>query len=136
MSMNGEPSYDGVHRAILNPKTNTYMMQHTWLMFDRKEQVRFVNREGSQFKIPYRSIRSMDFNFYNPIEAMKPAKHAAFNVKVGGKRYLTIHYDVGSGPESTILALDPDQYQQVIGSFQSKTGILVSRPNAGYDKHW
>jgi hypothetical protein len=135
MSMNAAPSYDGVERAILNPKTNTYEMQRSWLVFDRKEEVKFVNRSGGQFRIPYRSIKAMEFSFYNPIDSMKPAKHAAFNVKVGGKRYLTVRYDVGAGAESTILAMDPDQYQQILGSFQSKTGMLVSR-SGGYDKHW
>jgi len=56
-------------------------------------------------------------------------------VKLGGKRYLTVRYDTGNGPESTVLALDPDLYQQVMGSFQSKTGVMVSRPG-GYEKHW
>ena len=135
MSMNAEPSYDGVWRAIVDPKTNTYEMQHSWLVFDRKEEVKFVNKAGGQFRIPYRAIKKMEFSFYNPIESVKPSKHAAFNVKVGGKRYLTLRYDLGAGPESTVMSMEPDQYQQILGSFQSKTGMLVSR-SGGYDKHW
>jgi hypothetical protein len=135
MSMNAEPSYDGVERAVLNPKTSTYEMQHSWLVFDRKEQVKFVTRSGSEFKIPYRSIKRMEFSFYNPIDSLRPTKRASFNMKVGGKRYLTVRYDLGSGPEATIMSMDPDQYQQILGSFQSKTGMLVVRPG-GYDKHF
>ena len=100
-----------------------------------KEEVKFVNKAGGQFRIPYRAIKKMEFSFYNPIESVKPSKHAAFNVKVGGKRYLTLRYDLGAGPESTVLSMEPDQYQQILGSFQSKTGMLVSR-SGGYDKHW
>jgi hypothetical protein len=77
----------------------------------------------------------MDYSFYNPIETARGSKHPAFNVKLGGKRYLSVRYDSGSGPESTVLILDPDVYQQVIGSFQAKTGMMVARPG-GYEKHW
>jgi hypothetical protein len=135
MSMTDQPSYDGVERAILNPKTNSYEMQRSWLMFDSKEQVRVVNRNGGQFKIPYRSIKTMEFSFYNPLDSMKASKHSSSNMKLGGKRYLTVHYDLGSGVESTILSMQPDQYQQILGSFQAKTGMMVVRPG-GYEKHW
>ena len=134
MSIYAEPGYDGVEREVLNPKTNTWEVQRGWLMFDSAEQVKFVNKHGSQFKIPYKSVKALEFSFYNPVE-LKKSKGPAFNVKLGGKRYLTVRYDLGNGPESTVLALEPDHYQQVLGSFRSKTNIAVARPG-GYEKHW
>ena len=134
MSIYAEPSYDGVEREVLNPKTNTWDSQRGYLMFDAREQVRFINNSGNQFKIPYKAIRALEFSFYNPVE-VKKAKGPAFNVKLGGKRYLTVRYDQGSGMESAVIAIDPDQYQQVLGSFRSKTNIPVMRPG-GYEKRW
>ena len=134
MSIYAEPSYDGVERAALNPKTNTWEAQRGWLMFDSSEQVRFVSKTGNQFKIPYKAIKALEYSFYNPVE-VKKSNRPAFNVKVGGKRYLTVRYDAGSGPESMVMGLEPDHYQQVLGSFQSKTGMMVSRPG-GHEKHW
>lgn len=135
MSPWAEPSYDGIERVALNPKTNAWEIQRGWLMFDSTEQVRFVNKSGGQLKIPYRSIKALEYSFYNPIDNMKASRRPALNVKLGGKRYLTVRYDAGSGPESTVIGLEPDMYQQVMGSFQSKTGMMVSRPG-GYEKHW
>jgi hypothetical protein len=132
--MYAEPSYDGIEREVLNPKTNTWESQRGYLMFEAKDQLKFITKSGNQFKIPYKSVRALEVNFYNPIEAEK-VKHPAFNVKLGGKRYLTVRYDLGSGPESTVMAMDPDQYQQILGSFFSKTGVRVRRPG-GYEKHW
>ena len=134
MSMYLEPSYDGVEREVLNPKTNTYETQRGYLSFDSREQVKFTNKTGNQFKIPYKAVRALEYSFYNPVEARKN-KGAAMNVKLGGKRYLTIRYDVGAGTESAVMALDADQYQQVLGTFRSKTGVLVTHPG-GYEKHW
>ena len=134
MSMYAEPSYDGVEREILNPKTNRWETQKGYLMFDASEQVKFVNKNGNQFKIPYKAVKALEFSFYNPVE-LKKAKGPALNVKLGGKRYLTVRYDVGDGLESSILALDSDQYQQVLGTFRSKTNVIVMRPS-GYEKHW
>ena len=134
MSMYAEPSYDGVERAVMNPKTNTWETQRGYLQFDARDQVKFTNKKGNEFKIPYKAVKALEFSFYNPVEGKK-AKGPAMNVKLGGKRYLTVSYDLGYGPESTVLALDPDQYQQVLGSFRSKTNVLVMRPG-GYEKHW
>ena len=134
MSIYAEPSYDGVEREILNPKTNLWESQRGWLMFDAKQEVKFVNKSGNQFKIPYKAVKALEFSFYNPVEVRR-SKGPAFNVKVGGKRYLTVRYDLGYGQESSVLALDADQYQQVLGSFRSKTGVMVMRPG-GHEKHW
>lgn len=134
MSIYAEPSYDGVEREILNPKTNSWEVQRGQLLFDSQEQVKFVNRYGNQFKIPYKAVKSLEMSFYNPVE-LKKSKGQAFNAKLGGKRFLTVRYDVGYGVESAILALDADQYQQILGSFRSKTNIAVSRPG-GHEKHW
>ncbi len=134
MSIYAEPSYDGVERQVLNPKTNTWEVQRGYLMFDPAEQVKFVNKNGNQFKIPYKAVKALEFNFYNPVE-LKKAKSRAYNVKMGGKRFLTVRYDVGYGLESTVLAMDPDQYQQILGSFRSKTNLLVTRPG-GFERHW
>ena len=133
--MYAQPSYDGIERTALNPKTNAWETQRGWLMFDANDQVRFVSRSGSQTRIPYKGIKTMEYSFYSPVETAKTARHAAFNVKLGGKRYLTVRYETGSGLETSVLVLDPDVYQQVIGSFQSKTGTMVSRPG-GFEKHW
>ena len=135
MSFLAEPSYDGIDRSVLNPKTNTWEVQHGWLMFEAKEQVKFVSRGGTQFKIPYSSIKALEYSFYNPMDATRVQKHPAFNVKVGGKRYLIVRYDTGGGMESTVIGIQPDQYQQVMGSFQSKTGMMASHPG-GYEKRW
>lgn len=134
MSIYAEPSYDGIERAVMNPKTNTYDLQRGWLMFDSQQQVRFVNKRGNQFKLPYKAIKSLEYSFYSPVEVRK-SNRAPFNPKLGGKRYLIVHYDLGNGAESTVLALEPDMYQQVMGSFQSKTGMMVLRPG-GYEKRW
>jgi hypothetical protein len=135
MSIYAEPSYDGVERALLNAKTNSWETQRGWLMFDAVDQVRFVTKTGGQFKLPYRSIKSLEYSFYSPIQEAKKAHRPAMMVKLGGKRYLTVRYDLGYGPESTVMVLEPDQYQQVMGSFQSKTGLMVAHPG-GYEKHW
>ena len=135
MSMYNTPSFDGVERSVLNPKTNHWDVQHGWLMFDAREQVRFVTKNGAQFRIPYKSIKSMEYYFYNPIDTGASTGRGPLQVKIGGKRYLAVRFDAGSGPESTVLALEPDQYQQVIGSFQAKTGTMVLHPG-GYEKHW
>src|SRR5947209_1507613 len=71
MSFYAEPSYDGVEREILNPKTNSWEVQRGYLTFDATDQVRFINRSGNQFKIPYKSVRSLEFSFYNPVDAKK-----------------------------------------------------------------
>ncbi len=134
MSLYAEPSFDRIERAVLNPKTNTYDVQRGWLMFDSKEQVRFVSKSGNQLKIPYKSIKSLEFSFYNPVEMSKSSR-PPLNAKIGGKRYLVVHYDLGSGAESSVLGLEPEMYQQVIGSFQSKTGMMALRPG-GYEKRW
>lgn len=133
--MYADPSYDGIERAALNTKTNTWEIQRGWLMFDPTEQVRFVSKGGAQVRIPYKSIQTMQYSFYNPVQTAKASHRPPFNVKLGGKRYLTVRYDLGNGPESTVMILNPDLYQQVIGSFQAKTGVMVSRPG-GYEKHW
>ena len=135
MSIYAEPSYDGVEREVLNPKTNTWESQRGYLMFDAQEQVKFINNNnGNGFKIPYKAVKALEFSFYNPVE-VKKSKGPAFNAKLGGKRYLTIRYDQGSGMESAVIAIDPDQYQQVLGSFRSKTNVAVMRPG-GYEKRW
>ena len=133
MSFYNVASYDGVERSVMNPKTNHWDTQHGWLMFDAKEQVRFVTKSGEKIRIPYRSIKTMEYSFYNPIDT--GTGHGPVRVKLGGKRYLTVNFQTGAGPESMVLALEPDQYQQVIGTFQAKTGSMVTRPG-GYEKHW
>ena len=132
--MYAQPSYDGVEREILNAKTNLWETQRGYLQFDAREHVKFTSKNGNEFKIPYKAVKALEFSFYNPVE-VKKSKGPALNVKLGGKRYLTVRYDQGNGPESTVLALDADQYQQVLGSFRSKTNVAVSRPG-GYEKHW
>ena len=132
--MYAEPSYDGVERQIMNTKTNSWETQRGYLQFDARDQVKFTNKKGVDLKIPYKAVKALEFSFYNPVEGKK-AKGPAMNVKLGGKRYLTVSYDLGYGPESTVLALDPDQYQQVLGSFRSKTNVPVRRPG-GFEKHW
>lgn len=134
-SISATRNYDMVEREVLNPKDNTWRTQHGSLLFDAREQVRFVSSAGGQFRLPYRAIRAIEYSFYNPVESSKNWTPSV-KLKVGGKRYLTIRYDVGNGVESTILALQPEHYQQVIGTFQSKTGIIVARDIGGYEKHW
>jgi hypothetical protein len=134
MSFYNTPSYDGVERSILNPKTNLWEVQRGWLMFDAKEQVRFLTKGGEKFRIPYKSIRSLEYSFYNPVPSAS-VSHSPVRVKLGGKRYLTVKFDTGAGAESMVLGLEPDQYQQVIGTFQAKTGTMALHPG-GYEKHW
>jgi hypothetical protein len=133
MSFYNAASYDLVGRSVLNPKTNQWDTQHGWLMFDPKEQVRFVTKSGEKMRIPYRSIKTMEYSFYNPIDP--GTGHGPMRVKLGGKRYLTVFFQTGAGLESTVFSLEPDEYQQVIGTFQAKTGMMVLRPG-GYEKHW
>ena len=139
MSMYQPKTYDGVEREMLDG--DKLVLQRGLLNFDGRLQVTFVAEDGAKLSIPYKSIRSLDFSFYNPIQA--PRKEAAasrFNPvghfampkmhKIGGKRYLTVKYETAEGLQSTVIAMEPERYSTVLGTFRTKTGLPINRTGA------
>ena len=127
MSMYASRAYDGVEREMSSGKH--LVVQRGVLTFDARESVKFVAEDGDQLMVPYKSIKSLEYSFYNPIQERRESgsKFVPKFHKVGGKRYLIVRYESAEGLQSTVMAFEPDRYQRVLGTFVSKTGLPINR---------
>ena len=102
-----------------------------WLTFDATGEVRFVPKAGEEVHIPYRAIKTMQYEVATaPVDSSKRRKSKfALPAKMNliGKHQLTILYEAPYGPESATLWLDGRNYQNVLGTLRSKTGLPVRR---------
>jgi hypothetical protein len=103
-----------------------------WLAFESTGEVRFVPKAGEEVRIPYRAIKEIQYEkTMAQVESSKKAKKSKFSLPVKmnfvAKHQLTIQYEAPYGPETATLWLDPSNYQGVLGTFHSKTGLTVKR---------
>ena len=103
-----------------------------WLAFESTGEVRFVPKAGEEIRIPYRAIKDMQYEkAVVQVESTKPRRKSKFALPVKmnlvGKHQLTIRYEAANGPESTTLWLDGSNYQNILGTLRSKTGVSVKR---------
>jgi hypothetical protein len=129
MSMYASKAYDGVEREMAGQDGGRMVIQRGMLTFDPRDQVKFVSEDGAELRIPYKAIKALDYSFYNPIQERheSSSKFVPKLHKIGGKRYLTVHYESAQGLQSTVMAFDPDRYQRVFGTFITKTGLMINR---------
>jgi hypothetical protein len=104
-----------------------------WLAFEPTNEVRFVPKAGEEIRIPYRAIKELQYEktmaqTASNTQTRKKSKFA-LPVKMNfvSKHQLTINYEAAYGPESATLWLDPSNYQSVLGTLHSKTGLTVKR---------
>lgn len=103
-----------------------------WLAFESTSEVRFVPKAGEEIRIPYRAIKEIQYEkTVAQVENSKKSKKSKFALPVKmnfvAKHQLTIQYEAPYGPETATLWLDPSNYQSVLGTIHSKTGLQVKR---------
>ena len=126
LSFYGTPTYPDVVRVM--PASKHEATHYGWLAFDAKTQVSFVTRNGAELKIPYRSIRALEYQrSTESVSSSKSKWGMPLRVNFGGRHVLTIRYDGAEGPEAATVRLDGSNYQQVLGTFYAKTGLQASR---------
>ena len=103
-----------------------------WLAFEPTSEVRFVPKAGEEIRIPYRAIKEIQYEkTVAQVDNNKPRRKSKFSVPVKlnfiGKHQLTIQYEAPYGPETATLWLDPSNYQNILGTIHTKTGLQVKR---------
>ena len=113
-------------------KVGSSSTSNGWLAFDATGDLRFVPKSGDEVRIPYRSIKILQYE--KAVEQVESKSHAkkskwALPMKMNlvGKHQVTIRYDAPYGPETTTLWLDPSNYQNILGTLHAKTGLTVQR---------
>ena len=118
------PTYSDVTRVTSgSPKPG-------WLTFDATGELRFVAKGGEEVRIPYRAIKTLQYEVAaGQVESKRRKSKFAVPVKMNmvAKHQLTILYQAPSGPESATLWLDGRNYQSILGTLHSKTGLPVRR---------
>jgi hypothetical protein len=128
LSFYGTPTYSDVFRLAPTNKPGKEEARWGWLTFDSKQAVSFVNRKGhSEFQIPYRSIRALEYERLGPSGVAKSKFGFPLRLNIAGRHLLTVRYDGTQGQETAKMQLDNANYAKILGTFQSKTGLRVAR---------
>lgn len=120
------PTYPSVTR-VATDRTNI-----GWLAFEPTGDLRFVPKAGEEVRIPYRAIKDLQYEkTIAQVESTKQRRKSKFalpaKMNLVGRHQLTIRYEAASGPESATLWLDGSNYQSILGTLHSKTGLQVKR---------
>ena len=134
LSFFSSPSYTDVLRVEPSGTPGIVDVTPGGLHFDGKKQVKFVSKGGGELAIPYASITSIVYERGGaplktvPVKSKWNPKWSPFKSYVKSKHMLTVNYEANGVEKHATMRMEGHNYQNIIGTFEAKTGQIVGRP--------
>lgn len=102
------------------------------LVFEGKDMVRFVSKQGGEVKVPYRAIRQLHYDRVSAAKSLMPLLFVK-----GSNHFLTMTYEDPEGrPRTAIWRMGRKEYQQVLGVASSRTGLRIEQNPQRSGQDW
>lgn len=140
MSYYYDQTYTDVLRVEPSGQAGIVEVAEGKLHFDAKGNMQFLSASGAELSIPYNAVRGAIYERGRSFKtAHKPSKFnpswSPFKPGIRSKHVLTVHYDANGEMKDMVMRLEGHNYQNIIGTLESKTGVTVERPGVG-TRNW